>query len=80
MFEAVDILCPYRNPFLARDDAYRQLFLDAQKQGKELWFYNADGPARSFDPFSFYLVQEWHAFAIGAKGSHYWAFGDSGGV
>jgi hypothetical protein len=77
MFAAVDVLCPYRNPFLARDQQYRDLFL---KAGKELWFYNADGPARSFDPFSFYLVQEWHCFAIGAKGTHFWAFGDNGRV
>lgn len=80
MFEAVDVLCPYRNPFLARNDEYRQIFFDAQRKGKTLWFYNADGPARTFDPFSFYLVQHWHAFAIGAKGSHFWAFGDNGRV
>ncbi|MBT3379302.1 MAG: hypothetical protein HN742_43110 [Lentisphaerae bacterium] len=78
MFASVDVLCPYRNPFLARDQWYRDLFLDQQKQGRELWFYNADGPARSFDPFSFYLLQEWHAFKIGAKGSCFWAFADSG--
>ena len=80
MFAAVDVLCPYRNPFLARPDSYRELFLNQQRQGRDLWFYNADGPARSFDPFSFYLVQEWHCFKIGAKGSCFWAFGDSGGV
>ncbi len=80
MFDAVDVLCPYRNPFLARGQQYRDLFLAAQRKGKELWFYNADGPARSFDPFSFYLLQEWHAFAIGARGSHFWAFGDNGRV
>jgi hypothetical protein len=80
MFAAVDTLCPFRAPYLDREQWYRDLFLDAQKAGKELWFYNAAGPARTFDPFSFYLVQEWHAFAIGGKGSHYWAFGDNGRV
>jgi hypothetical protein len=80
MFASVDVLCPYRHPFLARPDWYRQLFFDFQQQGKELWFYNADGPARTFDPYSFYLLQEWHAFKIGAKGSNFWAFGDSGRV
>lgn len=78
MFGSVDVLCPYRNPFLSRDQWYRDLFLEQQRQGRELWFYNADGPARSFDPFSFYLLQEWHAFKIGAKGSCFWAFADSG--
>lgn len=80
MFAAVDTLCPYRNPFLARNDDYRNMFLEAQKQGKTLWFYNADGPARTFDPFSFYLLQAWHAFAIGAKGSQFWAMADNGRV
>lgn len=80
MFEAVDVLCPFRAPFLDQEQKYRDMFLAAQKQGKELWFYNASGPARTFDPFSFYLAQAWHAFAIGGKGSHFWAFSDSGGV
>jgi len=80
MFQSVDVLCPFRAPFLDREQKYRDMFLDAQKQGKELWFYNASGPARTFDPFSFYLVQAWHIFALGGKGSHFWAFGDSGGV
>ena len=80
MFAALDVLCPYRNPFLARPQEYRDMYFAAQRQGKELWFYNADGPARRFDPFSFYLLQEWHAFAIGGKGSQFWAFGDNGRV
>lgn len=80
MFSSVDVLCPYRHPFLARPDWYRELFLGMQRQGKDLWFYNADGPARSFDPYSFYLAQEWHCFKIGAKGSCFWAFGDNGRV
>ena len=80
MFASVDVLCPYRHPFMARPDWYRDLFLDQQRQGRELWFYSADGPARSFDPFSYYLLQEWHCFKIGAKGSCFWAFGDNGRV
>jgi len=80
MFSSVDVLCPYRHPFLAQPDWYRELFLNQQKQGRELWFYNADGPARCFDPYSFYLAQEWHAFKIGAKGSCFWAFGDNSRV
>ena len=80
MFQSVDILCPYRAPFLDREQRYRDMFLEAQRQGKELWFYNASGPARTFDPYSYYLVQAWHAFAIGGKGSHFWAFGDNSRV
>jgi hypothetical protein len=80
MFSSVDVLCPYRHPFLSMPDWYRELFLGMQRQGKELWFYSADGPARCFDPYSYYLAQEWHCFKIGAKGSCFWAFGDNGRV
>lgn len=80
MFDAVDVLCPFRKPFLDREQQYRDLYFAAQRRGKELWLYNADGPARRFDPFSFYLLQQWHVFAIGGKGSHFWAFGDTGRV
>lgn len=80
MFETVDVLCPYRHQYLVKPQWYRDLLAEMQAQGKDIWFYNANGPARTFDPFSFYLMQEWHAFAIGAKGSNFWAFGDNGGV
>jgi hypothetical protein len=80
MFETVDVICPYRKQFLTKPQWYRDLLAEMQARGKDIWFYNADGPARSFDPFSFYLMQEWHAFAIGAKGSNFWAFGDNGRV
>ncbi len=80
MFGSVDILCPHRNPFLAREEWYREMFANQQRQGRTLWFYSADGPARSFDPFSYYLVQEWHCFRVGAVGSCFWAFGDNARV
>jgi hypothetical protein len=80
MLDELDIICPYRRYWLVHEDAgngwYRQLFFDKQGKGKDLWFYSADGPARTFDPFSYYLLQNWHCFKIGAKGSGYWAFGD----
>ena len=80
MFSVMDVLCIYRNPFLARPDWYRELFMNEQAMGRELWFYNADGPARTFDPFSYYLLQQWHAFKIDARGSCFWAFADNGRV
>ncbi len=80
MFAAVDVLCPYRKQYYQKGGWYHDLLAEMQQQGKELWFYSADGPARSFDPFSYYLLQEWHAFGIGARGSNFWAFGDNGRV
>ncbi|MGD9496654.1 MAG: hypothetical protein AB7Y46_10150, partial [Armatimonadota bacterium] len=80
MFEAVDVLCPHRAQYLTRGAWYPELLAQMQQRGKQLWLYSADGPARTFDPFSYYLMQEWHAFGIGAVGSCFWAFGDNGRV
>lgn len=81
MLGLVDIIAPYRSQYLTNPGGWLQgLYEDARKQGKSLWFYNADGPTRSFDPYSYYLVQEWHVFANGGGGSCFWAFSDGGGV
>ncbi|MGC9319083.1 MAG: hypothetical protein ACP5KN_13705 [Armatimonadota bacterium] len=80
MFESVDVLCPYRRQYMTRGEWYTELLAEQQAAGRDLWFYSADGPARSFDPFSYYLMQEWHAFGIGARGSCFWCFTDTGGV
>jgi hypothetical protein len=80
MMASVDVLCINRRMYLTRPQWYRDLFLDQQDQGQELCFYNSDGPIRRFDPFSYYLLQPWHSFKIGAKGSAFWAFGDNSGA
>jgi len=58
---------------------YRSL---VEKGEVELWLYSANGPSRSFDPISYYRMQAWTAFALGAKesGSQFWAFGCGGGI
>ena len=80
MFEIADVLCPLRSHYITKPAWYREVLAEYQADGKELWFYSANGPARTFDPFSYYLMQAWHAFKIGAKGTNFWAFGDNGGV
>jgi len=79
MIGAMDILCPNRAIWLALD-WMASYYAARRERGKELWFYSCSGPTRSFDPYSYYLLQEWHAFAVGATGSCFWAFGDTGGV
>ena len=80
MLEAMDVLCPSRHNYITRSEWWPGLLAEMEARGADLWLYNAKGPARSLDPFSFYLVQEWHAYAIGATGSASWAFGDAGGT
>ncbi|MGM0493456.1 MAG: discoidin domain-containing protein [Armatimonadota bacterium] len=80
MFEVADVICPLRSQYLSRPDWYREMLAERQQEGAELWFYSANGPARTFDPYSYYLMQAWHALEIGGLGSNFWAFGDTGGV
>jgi hypothetical protein len=77
---AMDVLVPFRKQWLRSDEWFGKLFLDQQKQGRELGFYSCDGPARRFDPFSYYLLQEWHCFAIGGRWAQFWSFGDTSGA
>ncbi len=79
MLAAVDVLVPNRAAWLEKDDAYRKLFLDQREAGRQLGFYSCSGPARTFDPYSYYLLQQWHVFAIGGRWAGFWAFGDTGG-
>jgi hypothetical protein len=80
MMASVDVLCTSRKRYLTRPQWYQDLFFDQQDQGRELCFYNTEAPIRRLDPFSYYLLQSWHSFKIGAKGSAFWAFGDNSGV
>ncbi len=80
MFGTADVLCPLRSQYITKPAWYREMLAEFHADGAEIWFYSANGPARTFDPFSYYLLQEWHAFNIGANGSNFWAFGDNGRV
>lgn len=77
MMAQMDVLVPYRKMWLRGKDWFKQLFLDQRAKGRELGFYSCDGPARRFDPFSYYLLQQWHTFAIGGRWACFWAFGDN---
>ncbi|MBD3291331.1 MAG: hypothetical protein GF393_00285, partial [Armatimonadia bacterium] len=78
MFEVADVLCPLRSQYISRPSWYREMLAERQAEGAEIWFYSANGPARTFDPYAYYLMQAWHALEIGAVGSNFWAFADNG--
>jgi len=80
MAQACDVLVPNRGHWLTRDEAFRERFRALRKAGKRLGFYSCDGPARCFDPFSYYLLQAWHCFGEGGTWMGFWAFGDNGGA
>ncbi len=80
MFDTLDVICPYRKHVMTRGEWYTDLLEEMRREGKQIWLYSADGPARSFDPFSYYLLQEWHVFGLGGMGSCFWSFTDTGRV
>lgn len=79
LFDVGDVICPKTlNVWQGDDDDfYRGI---SSMTGKELWLYSCNGPSRTFDPISYYRVQAWRAWSLGAKGSFFWAFGCGGGI
>jgi hypothetical protein len=44
-----------------------------------LAFYSCRGPGRLLDPYAYHRLQAWTCWQYQARGSYFWAFGDSGG-
>lgn len=80
LFDACNVLCPNRPMWLSQGDPFARFYLDQKRKGRELQLYSCSGPARLLDPYSYYRLQAWHCWRIGATGSSFWAFGDSGGA
>ncbi|QDU88520.1 hypothetical protein Pla175_18980 [Pirellulimonas nuda] len=79
MMAACDVLCPNRPNFVAADQSVRDYYVERREQGTELDFYSCRGPGRLLDPYSYSRLQAWTCWQYQAGGSHFWAFGDSGG-
>jgi hypothetical protein len=79
-FPACDVLCPNRPMWLANKAAFERVYLDQQRQGRELNLYSCSGPARLLDPYSYYRLQAWHCWQIGATASFFWALSDNSRV
>ena len=78
MLSSMDVLVPHRPQWLTAKGWFQALFESQRRAGRQLGFYSAHGPARTFDPFSYYLVQHWHCFKIGGVWSGFWSFGGDG--
>ena len=79
VFDGSQVLCPNRPMWLAGGDKFGQFYLDQQRRGRTLEFYSCSGPAKLLDPYSYYRLQAWHCWRIGATGSSFWSFGDNDG-
>ena len=80
-YSTSDVICPKAevvgNP---ASSVHRDFFDGLRRQGKRIWFYSCQGPSREMDPVSYYRQQFWLAFAAGAEGCAWWAFGCGGGI
>ena len=68
LFEAFDILCPNRPMWFREGPDFASFYRDQQSRGRTLQFYSCSGPARLLDPYSYYRLQAWHCWKIGATG------------
>lgn len=80
LFEACDVLCPNRPMWLSHANIFNDFYGRQRDSGRTLQLYSCSGPARLLDPYSYYRLQAWHAWQIGATGSFFWAFGDNSGT
>ncbi|MCR4415863.1 MAG: discoidin domain-containing protein, partial [Thermoguttaceae bacterium] len=80
LFEVCHILCPNRPMWLEGGKPFEAFYLDQKRRGRTLQFYSCSGPAKLLDPYTYYRLQAWHGWQIGATGSFFWAFGDNGGA
>ncbi len=79
MMARCDVLCPNRPMLLAEGPAFRAYYAGRRAAGTELALYSCSGPSRLLDPYAYYRLQAWTCWELGAEGSYFWAFGDSGG-
>jgi len=77
LFDVCTMLCPNRPMWLSGGAPFEAFYLDQQRRGRVLQLYSCSGPARLLDPYSYYRLQAWHCWQIGATGSYFWAFGDN---
>lgn len=60
--------------------AYQAVISQLASRQKTAEFYGTQGPALSLDPYGYYRLQAWQAFATGAIGSSFWGLTDTGGA
>lgn len=77
LYELCDILSPSGARFIGSPQSYRDFFVNQQRAGKELWFYNCVN-GKHLDPITYHRGTFWLAIRYGAKGVGFWAFGDEG--
>ncbi len=79
VMQAVDILCPHR-PTLLKGETDLNFYFQHRATGGRLDLYSCLGRSRLLDPYSYYRLQAWSCFQIGAEGSFFWCFSGNNGI
>lgn len=76
MLDNADVLCVKYSHLLKYGERYTNFY---KERGKELSVYECYGaPGHLYDPYSYYRLQAWQAWEIGATSIFYWNFADTG--
>ncbi len=77
-WQVLDTLCPHRPHLLNLGRSFEDFYRGQREAGKALEFYSCSGPAFHLDPYSYYRLQAWTCFDMGAEATSFWAFADTG--
>jgi len=80
LFELSDVLCPNLPMLISQGKKFADFYQQQRDAGRQLWFYSCSGPGKLLDPYSYHRLQHWFCWKYQAKGSGFWAFGDSNGA
>lgn len=73
-----DTICPSFMDYHAHNDQAVEFYEKFRKAGHPLWFYQCQGPTKTYSPQVYYRELAWHAFARKFVGIGFWAFYDKG--
>ena len=79
LMSASDVLCPNRPMMLQEGTLFADFYRKQREAGRRIEFYSCSGPSRLLDPYTYHRLQAWTCFQMGAEGTYFWAFGDTGG-
>ena len=80
VFRDSTVLCPNLPMWIEAGKPFADFYVKQREAGKELWFYSCSGPGKLLDPYAYHRMQQWFCWKYDAKGSGFWAFGDSNGA
>jgi hypothetical protein len=80
LFELSTVLCPNLVMWIGQGKRFSDFYVRQRDAGRILWFYSCSGPGKLLDPYSYHRLQHWFCWKYQARGSGFWAFGDSNGA